>query len=326
MSERTGVLFSTRDDLELVTRAEELGYESVWTAEGQGKTAFGKLERWATVTSEISLATGIVNIFARTPASTAQSIATLDAHTDGRAILGLGVAHPGVIEAFHGVTFDRPLSRLDEYVELVRRYLRGDTTPFDGEYYTPTRTRFWDAFEPVRSEVPIYNAALGPGNVRLTGAKFDGWLPNLYPIDRFQDALGWLETGADRTGRSVDDIDVAMYVLIAIDDDPDVARDKAREHIAYYLRDIPGYYGRVAAMAGFEDEVERAEQAASTADAAATLSDDFVDLMSVTGTPDDIESGMQELRDTGVELPVVRAPIGAETADIERMLSVCAPR
>ena len=326
MSERTGVLFSTRDDLELVTRAEELGYESVWTAEGQGKTAFGKLERWATVTSEISLATGIVNIFARTPASTAQSIATLDAHTDGRAILGLGVAHPGVIEAFHGVTFDRPLSRLHEFVELVRRYLRGDTSPFDGEYYTPTRTRFWDAFEPVRSEVPIYNAALGPGNVRLTGAKFDGWLPNLYPIDRFQDALEWLETGADRTGRSVDDIDVAMYVLIAIDDDPDVARDKAREHIAYYLRDIPGYYGRVAAMAGFEDEVERAEQAASTADAAATLSDDFVDLMSVTGTPDDIESGMQELRDTGVELPVVRAPIGAETADIERMLSVCAPR
>ena len=326
MSERTGVLFSTRDDLELVMRAEQLGYESVWTAEGQGKTAFGKLERWATVTSEIGLATGIVNIFARTPASTAQSIATLDAHADGRAILGLGVAHPGVIEAFHGVTFDRPLSRLDEYVELVRRYLRGDTSTFVGEYYTPTKTRFWDAFEPVREEIPMYNAALGPGNVRLTGARFDGWLPNLYPIDRFQDARRWLETGADRTGRSVDDIDFAMYVLVAIDDDPDMARDKARAHIAYYLRDIPGYYGRVAAMAGFEDEVERAEQAASTEEATAALSDAFVDLVAVTGTPDDIESGLQELRDVGVELPVVRTPIGATTAEVERMLSVCAPR
>ena len=326
MSERTGVLFSTRDNLELVTRAEELGYESVWTAEGQGKTAFGKLERWATVTSEIRLATGIVNIFARTPASTAQSIATLDAHADGRAILGLGVAHPGVIEAFHGVKFERPLSRLDEYVELVRRYLRGDTSSYEGEYYTPTRTHFWDAFEPVREEIPMYNAALGPGNVRLTGARFDGWLPNLYPIDRFRDALGWLETGADRTGRSVDDIDVAMYVLVAIDEDPDVAREKAREHIAYYLRDIPGYYGRVAAMAGFEDEVERAEQAASTADAAAALSDEFVDLVAVTGISDDIETGLQELRDVGVELPIVRAPIGAETHEVERMLAICAPR
>ncbi len=326
MTERTGVLFSTRDDLDLVVLAEELGYESVWTAEGQGKTAFGKLERWAAGTTEIKLATGIVNIFARTPASTAQSIATLDAHADGRAILGLGVAHPDVVEAFHGVTFDRPLSRLESYVELVRRYLRGDTTTYEGEFFTPTRTRFWDAFEPVREEIPIYNAALGPGNVRLTGARFDGWLPNLYPLEQFSEALGWLKTGAGRAGRTVEDIDVAMYLLVAVDDDPEVARDKARAHIAYYLHDIPGYYGRVAAAAGFADEVERAEQASSTAEAAAAISDAFVDHLSVTGTPEDVKAGITSFRDAGVGLPIIRAPVGAKRSEVQRMLSVCAPR
>jgi len=83
-------------------------YESAWAAEGQGKSAFGKLERWAVHTERIGLATGIVNVFSRTPAAIAQAVATLDAHSGGRAVLGLGVAHPGVVEGFHGAEFERP--------------------------------------------------------------------------------------------------------------------------------------------------------------------------------------------------------------------------
>lgn len=115
MSERIGVLFSRIDDLQLVKLTEELGYESVWAAEGQGKVAFGKLERWATVTEDIELATGIINVFSRTPAALAQALATLDIHSNGRAIGGLGVAHPGVVEDFHGAEFERPLARMHEY-------------------------------------------------------------------------------------------------------------------------------------------------------------------------------------------------------------------
>ena len=188
MSDRIGVLLSLRDDLDLVRRAERLGYESIWAAEGQGRTAFGKLERWATATDRIGLASGIVNVYSRTPATLAQAAATLDAHSGGRAILGLGVAHPGVVEGFHGTEFDRPLARMAEYVALVRRYLRGDADGFDGEFYTPDQTRFWDAFGPERAEIPIYNAALGEDNITLTGEHADGWLPNLYPRPRFETA------------------------------------------------------------------------------------------------------------------------------------------
>lgn len=323
---RTGVLFALADDLDLVRQAEALGYESVWAAEGQGKTAFGKLERWASVTDRVGLATGIVNVFSRTPAALAAATATLDAHSQGRAILGLGVAHPDVVEGFHGAEFDRPLRRLHEYVRLVRRYLRGEVSSFEGEFFSPARTSFWDAFEPVRGEIPIYNAALGPGNVRLTGQVADGWLPNLYPMDGFEEAMEWLATGAERAGRSVDDVDVAMYVLAVPDEDRDAARRRAAEHVAYYLRDLPGYYDRPAAQAGFADEVAAVEAADSTTEATAEIGDAFLDTVAVAGTPDECRARVDELRSAGIDLPIVRAPSGASRELEERVLETFAPR
>lgn len=325
MTDRIGVLLSLRDDLDLVERAEQLGYESVWAAEGQGRTAFGKLERWATATNRIGLATGIVNVYSRTPAALAQAAATLDAHSDGRTILGLGVAHPGVVEGFHGTEFDRPLARMREYVELVRRYLRGNAEGFDGEFYAPDRTRFWDAFEPERTEIPIYNAALGEGNVTLTGEYADGWLPNLYPRPRFETATEWLTSGADRAGRDVGEIDVAMYVLASVDDDSTRARRAAAEHVAYYLREIPGYYGRVAEEAGFADEVAAIRETDSDSAAAEAVSDEFLNLVAVTGTPDEARAGLTSIREMGVDLPIVRAPAGVDDDAVRRVLETFAP-
>lgn len=326
MTERTGVLFSVRDDLELVRMAERFGFESAWTAEGQGKTAFGKLERWATATDEIGLATGIVNVFSRTPAATAQAIATLDAHSDGRAILGLGVAHPGVVEVFHGVEFDRPLARVAEYIRLVRRYLEGNPSSFEGEFFTPERTRFWDAFEPVRAEIPIYSAALGPTNVRLAGELADGWLPNLYPQDEFERALEWLETGLDRSGRDRTAVDTAMYVLVSVDDDIAIARKAAATHVATYFRDIPGYYDRVAADAGFDAMIGRIRAASTTSAAAAAVEDEFLDRVAVVGDETRVRERLAELQATGVDLPIVRAPMGVDRSAVERLLHATRPR
>lgn len=326
MTARTGVLFATRDDLGLVREAERLGFESVWAAEGQGATAFGRLERWATATDEIGLATGIVNPFARTPAATAQAVATLDAHSDGRAILGLGVAHPGVVEAFHGVDFERPIPRLAEYVRLVRRYLEGDPSSFDGEFFAPDRTAFWEAFEPRRADVPIYNAALGPTNVRMTGELADGWLPNLYPREEFERAQGWLETGLERADRDRDDVDVAMYVLVSVDDDPAVARAAAARHVATYFRDIPGYYDRVAAEAGFEEMVDRIRAAPTTEAAADAVADGFVDRVAVVGDESTVRARLDDLREAGVDLPIVRAPIGTDRDAVEAVLRSTRPR
>jgi alkanesulfonate monooxygenase SsuD/methylene tetrahydromethanopterin reductase-like flavin-dependent oxidoreductase (luciferase family) len=325
VTERTGVLFGRADDPHLVALAEDLGYESAWAAEGQGRTAFGKLERWATATDDIGLATGIVNVYARSPAAVAQAIATLDAHSGGRAILGLGVAHPGVVEDFHGMDFDRPLPRMAEYIELVRRYLRGDASGFGGEFFSPARTAFWDAFEPERAEIPIYNAALGPGNVRLTGEHAHGWLPNLFPTERLDEGLDWLATGAERAGRDVADVDVAMYLLVAVDEDRSAAESRVAAHVATYLRDVPGFYDRVAARAGFEDAVDRAKAADSTAAAADALPREFLDIVGLMGSAEEVRAEIASARAAGVDLPIVRAPIGADRSDQAALLEACAP-
>jgi alkanesulfonate monooxygenase SsuD/methylene tetrahydromethanopterin reductase-like flavin-dependent oxidoreductase (luciferase family) len=325
-TDRVGVLFALRDEPDLVVRAEELGYESAWAAEGQGRSAFGKLERWAVHTDRIGLATGIVNVFSRTPAAIAQAAATLDAHSAGRAILGLGVAHPGVVEGFHGADFDRPLPRMDEYIELVRRYLRGDLKGFDGEFFSPSRTAFWEAFEPERASIPIYNGALGPANVRLTGQFADGWVPNLYPDSQFEEALGWLADGAARGDRAPESIDVAMCVLTAVDEDPERARRAAAEHVAYYLRDIPGYYDCAAVEAGFEDIVEAVRAASSTDAGAEHVADELLDHLAVVGTPEAARAQLDDLRAAGLDLPIVRAPAGTDQEWIDRTLRTFAPR
>jgi len=313
------------DDLDLVRRAEDLGYDSVWTGEGQGKTAFGKLERWATATEEVGLGASIVNVYSRTPAAIAQAVATLDDHSNGRAILGLGAAHPGVVEAFHGVEFDRPIARVAEYITLVRRYLRGDGRPFDGKFHSPSRTSFWEALDPVRAEIPVYNAALGPDNVRLTGQYADGWIPYLYPLDRFREAQEWLAEGADRADRSVSEIDVAMYLLVVVDDDPERAIDTAADHVVQYFRAIPGYYDRIARESGYEDEVEAAT-AAPTDDAAAdALSDEFVRSVGLVGTEAEVGERLAELREAGLELPIVRPPMSADRQAVLRTMDAVAP-
>ncbi|WP_254838889.1 LLM class flavin-dependent oxidoreductase [Natronomonas marina] len=322
--ERLGVSIALDDDMNLVQRVEELGYHSVWAAEGQGKTAFGKLERWATVTDRIRLATGIVNVFSRSPAAIAQGIATLDEHSDGRAILGLGVAHPGVVEEFHGMEFDRPLPRMVEYITLIRKYLAGSGEEFDGEFYSPGRASFWESFEPTRGEIPIYNAALGPGNVRLTGEYADGWLPNLYPREKLDEAQSWLAEGAERAGRDIGDIDVAMYVLGAVSEDPAHARQVAAKHVARYFRSIPGYYDRVAVESGFEDDVEAARNASSLDAAATAISEEYLDIVAVVGTPREAADKLQTLRDAGVNMPIIR-PAGGDPALVEETYEALAP-
>ena len=325
MTDRRSLLLSFEDDPDVARRCEELGYYGIWTIEGQGMASFGRLTRFAMVTDELRLGTSIVNVFSRTPAALAQEIATLDRHSDGRAILGLGVAHPGVVEEFHGMPFDRPLARLREYVELIRRYVAGVDDPDDGEVYSPGRTSVWDALELPREEIPIYNAAIGPKNIELAGEVADGWLPYLVPGNRYEAAHDHLVAGAERAGRSVDDIDHGMLVLAAVSDDRERAREAVRQTVATYFRDIPGYYTRVARTSGFGDDVEAAPAAPSTEAAAECISEAFVDHVAVAGTPEEARERLDEFRSLGVTHPLL-FPAPQLTADeLDGMLEALAP-
>jgi len=212
---------------------------------------------------------------------------TLDHLSGGRLRLGLGVSGPQVVEGWHGVPFGSPLVRTREYVTLVRAALkRGEPLVLDGQVYTlpvpggpgkPLKTNV----RPLRAEVPIYLAAMGPKNVALALEIADGWLPLLF-CPEHADVFGLPPIP--------EGFDVAPMVLTAIDDDLDAARDEVRPQIALYVGAYgsrgQNFYADLVRRYGFEAEVDRIQEAAldrRMGDAAAAVSDELVDALTLVG-------------------------------------------
>ena len=182
------------DLLALTREAEQLGFAVCWVAEAYGSDAATTLAWLASQTSRIGLGSGVFQIPARSPAMTAMTAASLDALSGGRFRLGLGVSGPQVSEGWHGVRFAKPLARTREYVDVVRTALAGKPVTANGEHYPlplpgGAGKALRLAFHPVRTQVPIYLAAIGPANLRLTGEIADGWLAIFFSPDH---AAGWL--------------------------------------------------------------------------------------------------------------------------------------
>src|SRR4029078_3229722 len=165
--------------------AEELGFDSCWTAEAYGSDALTPLAWWGAQTSRIKLGTSICQISARTPTAMAMAALTLDHLSGGRFILGLGASGPQVAEGAYGDDYRKPLARTREYVDIVRQVLaREAPVEFNGERYQLSRTGGSDFAKPLKSithplraELPIFLAAEGPKNVALAAEIGDGWLP-----------------------------------------------------------------------------------------------------------------------------------------------------
>lgn len=319
-----GVSFSleqvgnTNEVVELTRAAEDLGFDSVWIPEAWGRDAFTLLAVLATQTSRIHLATGIVNVFSRTPAIVAQSIASLDELSEGRAILGLGASGPRVIERWHGLKFERVLQRTREFVEVVRLILSGDRADFQGEIY---RVRdFALAFRPPRPHVPIFLAAIGPANVRLTGEIADGWLPVFASQNMLDAANLWLDDGAARSGRTRADIVVASYIPALIG--PHSATP-LRRHIAFYVGGMGSFYYRLMVRSGWEEQanaIRLAWRSGRCREAADLVSSEMLDALAVTGGMVDARDRLMRFRELGVDVPILAIPHGADVQSIHATL------
>jgi len=180
----------------LVQTAEALGYDSVWAAEAWGTDAVTVLAWLAASTSRIKVGSAIMQIPGRTPANTAMTAATLDLLSGGRFLLGLGTSGPQVVEGWHGEPWGKPLGKTREYVEIVRTVLRRETLEHHGSQYdipydgTGLGKPLKLMLRPLRADIPIYLAAIGPKNVALAAEIADGWLPMLVAPERFDEAFG----------------------------------------------------------------------------------------------------------------------------------------
>jgi F420-dependent oxidoreductase-like protein len=240
---------------------------------------------------------------ARTPAAAAMAAVTLDHLSGGRLRLGLGVSGPQVVEGWHGVPFGSPLTRTREYVTLVRAALaRNEPLALDGEIYTlpvpggsgrPLKLNV----TPLRPDVPIYLAAMGPRNVGLATEVADGWLPLLFcpeHVDVFD--LPALPHG----------FDVAPMVLTAIGDDVAAARDEVRPQIALYVGAFgsrtKNFYADLVRRYGFEAEVDAIQEAAldrRMGEAIAAVSDAMVDVLALAGPVGRVRDRLQAYDEAG---------------------------
>src|SRR4029077_13277077 len=198
-----------------------------------GEDAFSSLAQLAAVTSRVRIGTSIVPVFARSPANLAMTALNMDRMSEGRFFLGLGTSGQLVVQDLHGETFQKPLTRMREYIDIIRRAARGESLDHDGEFFHTKRFRLRVA--PYRANLPIYIAALSPHSLRLTGELADGWLPIFLAPSRMPAVVAELKAGAEAAGRTLHDIVISPQVSIYVTDDVAAARDRERPHIASYI-------------------------------------------------------------------------------------------
>src|SRR5579862_2587857 len=249
------------DLVPLVQEAERLGFDSVWAAEAWGTDAVSVLAYLAAVTEKIKLGSAIMQIPGRTPANTAMTAATLDLLSGGRFLLGLGTSGPQVVEGWHGEPWGQPLGKTREYVEIVRSALRRELVEHEGEHYRipydgPGATGLGKPLKlmlrPLRADIPIYLAAIGPRNVALAAEIADGWLPIFVDPERFGDAFG--SSIAERP----DGFEIAATVHVLVGDDVAALRDSLKPNLALYIGGMgakgKNFYNALARRYGWEAE------------------------------------------------------------------------
>jgi F420-dependent oxidoreductase-like protein len=300
------------DNLALAREADRLGYSVVWAAEAYGSDAATVLTWIAAQTEQIDVGSAVFQIPGRTPANTAMTAATLDTLSGGRFRLGLGVSGPQVSEGWHGVRFDKPLTRTREYVAIVRKALAREKVAFEGEFFTlplpggPGKALTLTV-HPVRERIPVYLAAIGPKNLELTGEIADGWLAIFFSPENAAEIMAPLRAGREKAGLSMDGFDVVPTVPLVFGDDPAACADPLRFYSALYVGGMgsreKNFYNQLAARMGYEEaaaEIQDKYMARDYDGAMAAVPFEFIDRTSLIGPPERVQERLAAFADAGV--------------------------
>jgi F420-dependent oxidoreductase-like protein len=292
----------------LVEAADRLGYDTLWIAEAYGWDAFTVLAELACRTERVKLGTGIINVFSRSPALIAQSAASMDNISGGRFVLGLGTSGHQVVEGWHGVRFERGVRRLRETMEIVRGVLRRERLNYQGEIFQLDQGLKLIT-HPVRDRIPIYLATLTPAGMALAGEMADGWIPVFFSPQHWESVLRPpLAAGAERAGRSLDELSICVYQTVIVTDDMEAGRDAMRQHLALYIGGMgsreKNYYNQLFRRYGFEAEARQIQDLyldRRREEAMAALTPEMIDLVTIIGPLEECRRRLAELDQAGVD-------------------------
>ncbi len=295
----------------LVREAERLGFDSTWCGESYGVDAVTRLAWLGGQTTRIKLGSSILQVPARTPALTAMTAMTLDALTGGRFILGLGPSGPQVVEGWYGVPYGKPLTRLREYIAIVRAVLaREGPLTFQGEHYQipyrgPGATKLGKPLKCIqhgRRDMLIYTAAVSPAGLACAGEVGDGVLPLFMDPERDDLIEPHVRKGMQRAGRPVDfaKFDIAPFVPVHIGDDLAACRQPVKDWLALYVGGMgardKNFYNDYVVRMGYAAEAATIQDlylAGKKTEAAAVVPDRLVDAVALVGSAARIRDRLQ---------------------------------
>jgi F420-dependent oxidoreductase-like protein len=316
------------EQVDFVVEAEKLGLDICWVAEAWGSDGPSALGYYAARTDRMLLGSGIMQVGVRTPVAVAQTAITLSNLSEGRFVLGLGVSGPQVMEGLHGVSFDHPLGRTRETVEIVRRVLDGGKLSYSGQEFQIPKPG-GDAV-PMRLStrahhpIPIYLATLSPAMLRLTGEIADGWLGTSFVPEGAADAyFRHIDEGLARGGRTRADLDVCQGAEVAFAPDEDALRDMVaarKKELAFSLGGMgsaaTNFYNNAYSRQGWAEVAARIRdlwQAGDRDGAAGSVTDEMVRSTTLIGTEPMVRQRLRVWRDSGVD--TVRLYPAGDTLD-----------
>ncbi|WP_166459298.1 LLM class flavin-dependent oxidoreductase [Amycolatopsis pithecellobii] len=310
-----------REDIALIAgAADQLGVGTVWVTEGVGRDAFSLLTELALRTTRIGLGTGIVNVFSRTPTALAQAAASLLELMGTRTFnLGLGTSGRGLVEDYHGIPFERPVTRMKETIGALDRVFTTGSLPVGGAEF-----RFGGLALGVptdRARLRLYVAGLTEKTLEVTGTVADGWLP-IWPSRRESgQQVGVIRKAATAANRPMPT--VAGYLYGAVGTEPALAAH-LRANLAWYVAANGTAYRRLFERYGYADEVDRICRLWTTGErerARRAVTDEMLADCTLLGEPAEVLRQAGAFRDAGVDRPVLRLPKQVPATDCVRMLT-----
>ncbi len=303
--------------MDVILRAEELGFDSVWTAESYGSDVFSPLAYIGALTKRIRLCTGIAQLAARTPANCAMTAQTIEALAGkGRMVVGLGVSGPQIVEGWYGQPWGKPVARMRDYVAIMRKIWRREApVSHEGEeialpYEGPGATGLGKPLKSIlhgNPGIPVMLGTATPGPIRLTGEIADGWLSMHVTPDTIGPKLKLLEEGLARRadGRTIDDLEIVGNVRIDLNDDVRGAIDAAKPWVALYVGGMgakaKNFHKDSMVARGYEAEANRIQElflAGRKEEAAAAVPDEYVDDSGLIGSEARIAERFVKWRDS----------------------------
>ena len=236
---------------DLARAAEAHGFDCAWGGEANNKDPTVMLSAIAAVTTRLKVGSAIYHILGRTPATLALQAMGLDELSGGRFLLGIGSSNP-TIAKWHGQSFDRPLSRIQEYIEITRAAMRGEKLNFEGKFFTAQNFKM--AFKPSGRSIPIYVAAFGPKMTRLAGRISDGVLINMANPTEIRRIAAEVKAGAQEAGKDPAKMEIICKIRCSIAPNYGVAREALSHALTYYA--LADYYRELLGRMGFAEEVE----------------------------------------------------------------------